>query len=192
MGKKKSFIDKKKSATFKLFARDTSTFPEFAAASVPPASDRVFVRVDNNRYNVGSVFEDDDGVNDRAEPKPAGLKGGNDADSIFADAPGDTDDEGSFSQPWPSHASGGCSILASNLLPDEVRKEILELGLPDDGYNYLQHLREISNAGAGSAYYQNSRARLDLVPLDVKASLVFLLLRVLLFSLEISDFFFVR
>lgn len=53
-------------------------------------------------------------------------------------------------------------------LREEVRREILELGLPDDGYNYLTHLREIRNEGGGSAYYENPRARFDLVPLDVK------------------------
>ncbi|XP_039162863.1 uncharacterized protein LOC120290605 [Eucalyptus grandis] len=48
------------------------------------------------------------------------------------------------------------------------RREILELGFPDDGCNYLGHLREIRNAGGGSAFYQNPKARLDLVPKDVK------------------------
>ncbi|RZC44742.1 hypothetical protein C5167_037690 [Papaver somniferum] len=60
------------------------------------------------------------------------------------------------------------SVSTSNL-PVSVRKEILELGLPDDGYNYLAHLREIKNTGAGTAYYQNSKAKLDEVPYDVKA-----------------------
>ncbi|KAM7514094.1 hypothetical protein LguiA_003677 [Lonicera macranthoides] len=47
-------------------------------------------------------------------------------------------------------------------------REILELGFPDDGYNYLSHLTEIKNTGGGSAYYENSKANLDL-PNDVKA-----------------------
>ncbi|THF97981.1 hypothetical protein TEA_010595 [Camellia sinensis var. sinensis] len=42
-------------------------------------------------------------------------------------------------------------------------------GFPDDGYNYLIHLREIKNTGGGSAYYHNSKAKLDQLPLDVKA-----------------------
>ncbi|XP_020587465.1 protein LTV1 homolog isoform X2 [Phalaenopsis equestris] len=170
MGKKKSFIDKKKSATFKLLARDTSNFPEYAEAPVPPSSDRVFVRVDNNVFSVPGMFEDDNGGNDRAAAEQAELKGVDNVDSIFADAPGDTDDVGSFSLPLLRHAARVTSNrAASNLLPDKVRQEILELGLPDDGYNYLQHLRQIGNAGAGAAYYQNSKARLDLVPIDVKA-----------------------
>ncbi|KAK9154743.1 hypothetical protein Sjap_002223 [Stephania japonica] len=55
------------------------------------------------------------------------------------------------------------------LQPPSMIPEILELGLPDDGYNYLLHLREIKNTGGGSNFYQNSKAKLDEVPLDVKA-----------------------
>lgn len=33
-------------------------------------------------------------------------------------------------------------------LPDIKRKEIVELGLPDDGYDYLQHLKDPAAAGA--------------------------------------------
>ncbi|PHU21124.1 hypothetical protein BC332_12275 [Capsicum chinense] len=57
----------------------------------------------------------------------------------------------------------------TGLLPDDVRKEILELGFPDDGYNYLEHLREIKNTGGGSAYYENPKAKLNELPHDVKA-----------------------
>lgn len=156
--KKKVFIDKKNSATFKLLARDSSTVSASDVASVPPASDRVFVRVDNNPFNVSGIFMDDDDEDDDHDPV---SRRGEDGDSIFADAPGDTDDQLNFSQTRTNETSRG--------LPDEIRKQILELGLPDDGYNYLKHLREIGNTGAGSAYYENSKARLDLVPLDVKA-----------------------
>ena len=34
-------------------------------------------------------------------------------------------------------------------LMESVRKEILELGFPNDGYNYLKPLREIKNTGGG-------------------------------------------
>ncbi|KAL2892814.1 Protein LTV1-like protein [Bienertia sinuspersici] len=54
-------------------------------------------------------------------------------------------------------------------LPDNVRREILELGFPDDGYNYLSHLREIRNTGGGSAYFHNPKADLLQLPNDVKA-----------------------
>ncbi|OAY62827.1 Protein LTV [Ananas comosus] len=171
MGRKKKFIDKKNSATFQLLARDSaassSLFPfpfssssssgaEAAASSTSP-SDRVFVRVDTNAFSVPGFFDDDD---DAAEGRV--VNADESRDSAFADAPGDTsdaDDDGAASS---SRGRGG------GALPDHVRREILELGLPDDGYNYLAHLREIRNAGGGSAYYQNPRARFDLVPLDVK------------------------
>lgn len=142
MGKhKKKFIDKKKSATFQLLARDSSD-PNY---NVGPDGDRVFVRIDNNAAHY-SIDEEEDG----------------DPDSRFADALGDEDDdgEGHWDTQRPMQPAG---------LPDEVRKEILELGFPDDGYNYLVHMRDIKNAGAGSTYYENPKAKLDKVSLDVKA-----------------------
>jgi protein LTV1 len=126
MGKKK-FIDKKKSATFQLLARDSSD----ANYDDSPGGDRVFVRIDNNLA------------------------------SVFADALEDNDE-------------GNDDLLCENSapeangLPEQLRKEILELGFPDDGYNYLLHLRDIKNAGAGSAFYDNPKARLDQLPRDVK------------------------
>ncbi|XP_008800299.2 protein LTV1 homolog [Phoenix dactylifera] len=169
MGRKKKFIDKKNSATFQLLARDSSSYP--AAASAPAdggaaASDRVFVRVDNNPYSVRGLLEKDDyddGGGREIIPEV------DDPNSIFADAPGDTDDEGSTPPPWIGAGGGASRGRTESTLPDHVRREILELGLPDDGYNYLIHLREIKNAGGGSSYYHNSKARLDRVPLDVKA-----------------------
>lgn len=72
----------------------------------------------------------------------------------------------SFTKRSSSRPSIGATAAVP--LPDHVRREILELGFPDDGYNYLIHLREIKNTGGGSAFYHNSKARLDQVPLDVK------------------------
>ncbi|KAK3009373.1 hypothetical protein RJ639_013790, partial [Escallonia herrerae] len=141
MGKKK-FIDKKKSATFQLIARDTSD-PSY---DIGPSGDRVFVRVDSSPYSIDGFFDD------QKDAVPS------DSDSIFADAPGDVDGVtlgGQFGPPPP--------------LPDRVRREILELGFPDDGYNYLAHLREIKNTGGGSAFYENPKARLYQIPRDVKA-----------------------
>ncbi|XP_039169114.1 protein LTV1 homolog [Eucalyptus grandis] len=146
MGRKsKKFIDKKKAATFQLMSRDSADDPGFGDA---PGGDRIFVRVDNNPCSVDTL-EDDGG-------------GGGGDDDVFADAPGDFDDgeDGAVSASASASGSG---------LPEHVRREILELGFPDDGYNYLGHLREIRNAGGGSAFYQNPKARLDLVPKDVKA-----------------------
>ncbi|XP_058220710.1 uncharacterized protein LOC131330953 [Rhododendron vialii] len=143
MGKKK-FIEKKKSATFQLFARDYSD-PNYSDG---PTGDRVFVRVDNNPYSAPDTFCDDQN----------GAVPGEDPNSVFADAEDDYDDDG-----------GGYFETEPTALPDHARKEILELGFPDDGYNYLDHLREIKNTGGGSTYYHNEKAKLDPVPVDVKA-----------------------
>ena len=62
---------------------------------------------------------------------------------------------------------------ASGSLPEHVRREILELGLPDDGYNYLSHLRELhpSAAAAASSFVPSSTSRPEPLPLDVKVAL---------------------
>ncbi|PON91007.1 Low temperature viability protein [Trema orientale] len=147
MGKKK-FIDKKKSATFQLLARDSSD-PNFDDS---PGSDRVFVRVDNNNYSVDTFFAGDN---------PENV---DDSNSIFADAPDDYDAGEDHYRVF-----GNSSRSAAHALPEHVRKEILELGFPDDGYNYLAHLREIKNTGGGSAFYHNPKSKLDQLPRDVKA-----------------------
>ena len=85
-------------------------------------------------------------------------------DSAFDDAPDDyyyDDDAG---------VSGGP-------LPEDVRREILELGFPDDGYNYLNHLREIKNSGAGAAFYHNPKFKLQHLPRDVKVLLTLCFLK---------------
>lgn len=146
MGKKK-FIDKKKSATFCLLARDSSD-PIYTEE---PENDRVFVRVDNNSVSISGL---DDNHDD-----------GSDSNSIFADAPDDVDyDKFGGENRAPVRSMGGSATL-----PDHIRKEIIELGFPDDGYNYLTHLREIRNTGGGSAYYDNPKANLHDLPNDVKA-----------------------
>lgn len=169
MGRKKKFIDKKNSATFQLLARDSSSYP--AASTVTndggaPASDRVFVRVDNNPYSIHGLLDEDD-FSDGGGGQEV-IPEADDPNSIFADAPGDADDERSAPSPWIGAGGGASRGRTESTLADDVRREILELGLPDDGYNYLIHLREIKNAGGGSSYYHNSKARLDRVPLDVK------------------------
>ncbi|CAK9178459.1 unnamed protein product [Ilex paraguariensis] len=154
MGQKKKFFDKKKSATFQLLARDSSD-PNYNDG---PSGDRVFVRVDNNPYSINTYFDDDN-----LEVVSGDGQFDDDPNSIFADAPDDYDDE----------TNGGDGISRNRTqaatLPDHIRREILELGFPDDGYNYLLHLREIKNTGAGSQYYHNSKANLAQLPRDVKA-----------------------
>ncbi|KAF6169522.1 hypothetical protein GIB67_014385 [Kingdonia uniflora] len=144
MGKNK-FINKKSSATFHLMARDSSD-PSYDEG---PNGDRVFIRVDNNMYTVPEFGEGD-----------------NDPDSIFADASEDEDEYGDETIKREVQPSGICSTFG---LPDKIRREILELGLPDDGYNYLSHMREIKNTGGGSAYYENTKSKVEVLPHDVKA-----------------------
>ncbi|EEF52666.1 protein LTV1 homolog isoform X2 [Ricinus communis] len=156
MGKKNKFIDKKRSATFQLLARDSSD-PNY---NETPGGDRVFVRVDNNnQYSVDTFFHEDN-------------PDGEDPNSIFANAPDDFDDDDDHNVRFLGSSmkfGGGASSADAAPLPEHVRKEILELGFPDDGYNYLLHLREIKNTGGGSYYYRNPKASFDQLPHDVKA-----------------------
>ncbi|KAJ0248840.1 hypothetical protein HA466_0158840 [Hirschfeldia incana] len=142
MGKKK-FIDKKKAATFELCPRDTSD-PLYSDA---PGGDKIFLRVDQNPVNINGFAEDD---------------------SQFDDAPEDGEEEEDLAYGYSSFA-GGSSSSNNNPLPAHVRKEILELGYPDDGYNYLDHLREIKNTGGGSNFYANPKFEGEYLPRDVKA-----------------------
>ncbi|KAK8717955.1 hypothetical protein V6N13_045205 [Hibiscus sabdariffa] len=154
MGKKK-FIDKKKSATFQLLARDSSD-PFYSDS---PGNDRVFVRVDTNPVSFDTFDEDNNCYNDGEFQND---------DSIFADAPDDNEEDGNDYD----RVLGSSSRAAANdkgALPDNVRKEILELGFPDDGYNYLLHLREIRNTGGGSSFHHNPKFKPDQLPRDVKA-----------------------
>ncbi|WCJ34949.1 hypothetical protein M5689_016226 [Euphorbia peplus] len=149
MGRKKKFIDKKNSVTFQLLARDSSD-PNY---NDTPGGDRIFIRVDNNPLSVDRFFD----ANHDENP-----------DSVFADAPDDEDDE--ERRDFGGGSSGGGAYAAeSGALSEQIRKEILELGFPDDGYNYLHHMREIKNSGGGSYFYTNPKAVSVHVPNDVKA-----------------------
>ncbi|GAY60927.1 hypothetical protein CUMW_205850, partial [Citrus unshiu] len=106
-----------------------------------PGNDRVFVRIDNNPCSVNTLDDNYD-----------------DSNSIFADAPDDNDDEAGTSTP-----------TGTAPLPERIRKEILDLGFPNDGYNYLTHLREIKNNSGGSAFYENPKSKLYELPHDIKA-----------------------
>ena len=188
MGKKKKFIDKKKSATFQLLARDSSD-PSFADS---PGADRVFVRVDNNPLPAAAFISAVDGGGD---PYAA------DHNSVFDDA-ADDDDDGvddkalacsPSSAPRWNRGGGGGGQAAGAPLPEDVRREILELGFPDDGYNYLIHLREIKNAGGGSAFYHNPKFRVEHIPRDVKVQFLFvfysIIMIIILFKFFILFYF---
>ena len=171
MGKKK-FIDKKKAATFQLFARDSSD-PNF------DGTDRVFVRVDNNPYTVESLLP--------GNKISSNSHFDDDPNSIFADAPDDMEDggNGSFGN---SENFGGVFFgeSSSEPFPEDVRREILELGFPDDGYNYLLHLREIKSTVNGSGFFQNPKAKLNQLPHDVKVSQGFVFINSLILLFRVT------
>lgn len=161
MGRKKKFIDKKKAATFQLISRDSSD-PNYSEG---PSGDRVFVRVDGNSEK--AFFDEHDGELNEEE----------DLNGIYDDAPEDNSDEevGGEGGSFQKQTTEGRRLGGGSSLPDHVRREILELGFPDDGYNYLFHLREIRNGGGGSSFYQNPKARLDQLPRDIKVCFMFYL-----------------
>lgn len=107
-----------------------------------PGGDKIFLRVDQNPVNISGFVEEEEEEEDNSK---------------FEDAPEDL--------PY-GYSSFGDS---SNPLPAHLRKEIMELGYPDDGYNYLEHLREIKNTGGGSNFYANPKFEVDQLPRDVKA-----------------------
>ncbi|XP_062188353.1 uncharacterized protein LOC133891637 [Phragmites australis] len=119
--------------------RNFATFRLCPRPGAADASDRVFVRVDDNPYSVPGFADDDDGHG-------AGPSSSSSADD-----------------------GGGA-------LPDHVRREILELGLPDDGYDYLAHLRELrpslsstGGGGASAVFLPSRRPARSSLPVDVKA-----------------------
>ncbi|KAL1195017.1 hypothetical protein V5N11_031109 [Cardamine amara subsp. amara] len=106
-----------------------------------PGGDKIFLRVDQNPVNIsGFIEEEEEEDNSKFEDASEDLAYGY---SSFGDS--------------------------NNPLPAHLRKEILELGYPDDGYNYLEHLREIKNTGGGSNFYANPKFEVDQLPRDVKA-----------------------
>ncbi|CAD6216966.1 unnamed protein product [Miscanthus lutarioriparius] len=128
--------------------RNFATFRLCPRPGAADASDRVFVRVDENPYSVPGFADDEAPSSSTA----VGGDGGEPAPSSTS-----TDD-------------GGAA------LPEQVRLEILELGLPDDGYDYLAHLRELrpslssTGGGGSSAVFLPSRRPARFGPrVDVKA-----------------------
>jgi protein LTV1 len=122
--------------------RNFATFRLCPRPGAADASDRVFVRVDDNPYSVPGFADDNGG------PSSSTAVGGDD-------------------EPSSSSADDG--------LPEHVRREILELGLPDDGYDYLAHLRELrpslsSTGGGGSSavFLPSRRPARSGLPVDVK------------------------
>ena len=144
MGKKK-FIDKKKAATFRLVFKDSSEQAYGDIDGDGNGHDRIFMRVGGGHGHVAG-FDDDESEG-----------------SIFEDAEEEEGGEGrgkDRSLRVPSKSSSSATTVA--------RQEIIELGFPDDGYNYLQHLREIGPSGRTGSFVPNNNLRLDLLRPDVK------------------------
>ncbi|MCO5569510.1 hypothetical protein L7F22_023223 [Adiantum nelumboides] len=75
----------------------------------------------------------------------------------------DEEDNGQYAQEQEAHDRGAGCIF------EDARREMLELGFPDDGYNYLQHLREVGPSGRIGSFVPTNRARLDTLHPDIKA-----------------------
>ena len=128
--------------------RTSATFRLCPRPGAADASDRVLVRVDGDPHYLPG-FADDEGYDG--------------ASSSYADAGGY---DGDLTRSYSS---------ANGALPEHVRREILDLGLPDDGYNYLAHIREFqpsysSTVGGGSsaAFIPRRRPARSPLPLSVK------------------------
>ncbi|XP_047067673.1 protein LTV1 homolog [Lolium rigidum] len=132
--------------------RNSATFQLCPRPGAAHASNRVLVRVDGDPYYLPGFADDE----------YDGYRGA--SSSSYGAAAGYEDD---YSY---SSSDGGA-------LPDHVRREILDLGLPDDGYNYLAHIREFqpsfsSTGGGGSSAAFIPRRRpppRSGLPLSVKA-----------------------
>ncbi|XP_002967416.2 protein LTV1 homolog [Selaginella moellendorffii] len=137
MGRKKKFIDKKKSATFALLYRESGDGEEIGG-------ERVYTRVDGNAAIRLPGFEQDD-----------------DDDSRFADAE-EEEEEGEL------EAAVAKMEITPQGLPEHVRRELVEMGFPDDGYNYMKHMRSIG-AGGGSVFVPTTSETSNVLPADFKA-----------------------
>ncbi|CAM0906928.1 unnamed protein product [Alopecurus aequalis] len=130
--------------------RNSATFRLCPRPGAADASDRVLVRVDGNPYYLPGFAAGEDEGYDGAVPSSSS-----------------DDYDGDLTRTYS----------AAGALPDHVRREILDLGLPDDGYNYLAHIREFrpsfssTGGGGSSAAFIPSRRRpaRSGLPLSVKA-----------------------
>ncbi|KAL3690260.1 hypothetical protein R1sor_016569 [Riccia sorocarpa] len=173
MGKKK-FIDRKKAATFHL------VFRGYDEDENPDAPTRVFTRVDAGENFVRGFSDDDprsfqqsseygDRGHDRSgEGTGEKYEFNNDEEdySRFADA----DEESGEEEEIVSRA--GKRITSAEIrkgLSEEKRRELIELGFPDDGYDYLQHLRKIGASGVGGAFVPANRFDPSALRADIKA-----------------------
>ncbi|GLI61074.1 hypothetical protein VaNZ11_003339, partial [Volvox africanus] len=115
MGKKKAFIDKKKAVTYSLVYRDPSEDP-----IGEDGGQRVLAPVGGARgpHPPSEDYYEDGYYEDEA--------------SIY-----DSEYSLSMSRSATAHHD------ASYILSEERRRELLALGFPDDGYDYLKHMRDL-------------------------------------------------
>lgn len=170
---KKKFIDKKKAATFVLMHRDTEDADDDVSA-------RVFTRVDAGFGQVPGFSEEDPRTNpdygyetdDGEEDEGAAVE----ESSVFADA----EEEGGVDCDVKSVRSSRSIVSRSTRrsvssraahkgpLPEHIRLELVELGFPDDGYDYMQHMRKIGVSGVGGSFVPAARPKPEKLRADVK------------------------
>ena len=142
MGKKKPFIDKKKSTTYNLVYRSTEDADD--------APERVFVETER-QVGVGRPVEasETDAKELRDQAK---IQNGE-----------------SLRKYPPGHP---LSWLEEEAVMEEIseqrRKELIELGFPDDGYDYLKHLRTL---GRGTANLEGMNESEKLVKESTKVTM---------------------
>ena len=162
--KRRAFIDKSKSTTYTVVCREVDE------SDGDEADEAVGKGTDAAAELVGRVGTVKAAVGDDEELELGGLLNVDD----------DGDDEEAFYKAWRKRREEDAAKGAShggqqeNTLPHERRMEILALGFPDDGYDYLQHLKAIggadgdSNAG-GNVFIASSRPRVREVEHDERA-----------------------
>ena len=172
MGKKK-FLDKKKAATFVLMHRETDGADDDVSA-------RVFTRVDGGftpvpgfseedpRTNPDYGYETDDGEDEEDENGGVAFE----ESSVFADAEEDDDVRSRSSRrsvvSRSSRRSTTSRAAHKGPLPEHVRLELIELGFPDDGYDYMQHMRKIGVSSVGGSFVPATRPKPEKLHADVK------------------------
>lgn len=145
MGKKK--FNKKAGATFSLMFRES--------AAEDNGGQRVFVRTDGGADYVPGFSDDYPDPSSPSSSIPAAgatsAEGGMTSTGGKGGGAGEYDPKEFLKELLASgrFTMGSRNQAPPKPLPEPVRREILELGLPDDGYDYTKHLRVIGQPGTG-------------------------------------------
>ncbi len=179
MGKKKKFIEKKKSATFALVYKEAT---DDGNEEDGAGTGRIFTRIDGGFSHVPGFSEEDPrsqlhgyAYGEQGEEEEEDLSMFADAEEEDTEETGDENGSHKFQTAVKrpqSEANSSSSRFRDRrggaALPDHVRKELVDLGFPDDGYDYLQHMRKIGAAGVGASFVPTNRLQLDRIRTDVK------------------------